>query len=172
MFYGNTRIFRTTRPDLASAWGAPLVIVLNDFEFVQGAELSSDELRLYFSAGTPVSHLYVMERPTVAQAFGAYGPITPDPDPDGDTGFPTLSADELEMYVSSDRGGERDIFVSRRASRGDPFPAVQRVAQLSAQNAEDLDPELTLDGTTMYLASNRSGSQGHDLFVATRTCAD
>jgi Tol biopolymer transport system component len=172
MFFGETLIFRTTRPDLVTSWGARQVIVPNDFQFVQGAELSSNDLRLYFCAGTPVLDLYVMERPTVDQPFGAYALVMPDPDPGGDTGFPTLSSDELELYVASEHAGERDIYSARRASRTDPFPTVTRVAELSAAGSADWDPELTFDGTTMYVASDRPGSQDIDLHVATRTCAD
>jgi Tol biopolymer transport system component len=172
MFFGKTRIFRTRRADLASPWGSRDVIVPDDFDLVQGAELSRDNLRLYFNAGSPSSDLYMMERATVTQALGPYVLIMPDPDPGGDTGWPTLSADELEIFVSSERGGERDIYTARRESRSLPFPTVTRVAELSAAGEAEWDPELTADGTTMYLSSTRGAAQGLDLYRATRTCAD
>lgn len=172
MLYGNTLIFRTTRTTTSSAWNPPNVLIPNDFDFVQGAELTRDDLRLYFSAGSPNEDLFLMERPTPTSAFGSYARIMPDPDPGNDIGYPAISTDELELYVSSDHGGERDIFVSRRANRMDPFPPVTRNDQLSLAGTNDWDPELSKDGTTMYFASTRAGSQGLDLFVSTRTCND
>jgi hypothetical protein len=172
LFYGNTLIFQTTRATTSDPWGPTSVLVPNIHDFVQGAELTRDDLRLYFAAGSPNEDLYLMERATPTAAFGGYAMVMPDPDPGSDTGYPTLSADELELYMSADHGGERDLFVSRRTSRSDPFPQVTRDDALSAAGTEDWDPELSKDGTAIYLATDRSGSQGLDLFVATRTCND
>jgi Tol biopolymer transport system component len=170
MIYGNTLLFRTTRASTSAAWNAPTVLVPNDFQLVQGAELTRDDLRLYFAAGSPSQDLYVMERPTPTSAFGAYAMIMPDPDPGNDMGYPTLSADELELYVSANHGGEQDIFVARRANRTDAFPQVTREPMLSLPGVDDWDPELSKDGTAMFFATDSGG--GIDLHVATRTCAD
>jgi Tol biopolymer transport system component len=172
MVFGKTMIFRTTRPDLASPWGQRQVIVPGDFDLVQGAELTRDDLRLYFSAGSPIEDLYLMERPNAGASFGPYVQIMPDPDPNGDSGYPTLSADELELFLSSEHNGERDIYSSRRASRTASFPPATIVDELSDPGTADWDPELSFDGTTMWLSSNRAGGQGLDIYVATRTCAD
>lgn len=170
MIYGNTLLFRTTRASKTDPWGAPNILVTNDFDLVQGAELSRDDLRLYFAAGSPSEDLFMMERTTPTSAFGAYARIMPDPDPGNDTGYPTLSDDELELYVSAEHAGERDIFVSRRANRSDPFPQVVREDDLSEASSDDWDPELSKDGTTMYFASSRADSQGIDIYVSTRSC--
>ncbi len=172
MYFGKMMLFRTTRPDLQSPWGSRQVIVPGDFDLVQGAELTRDDLRLYFSAGSPIEDLYVMERSNPSASFGPYVQVMPDPDPNGDSGYPTLSADELELFLSSEHNGERDIYTSRRASRAASFPPATVVNELSDPGTEDWDPELSFDGTTMWLASNRAGSQGMDIHVATRTCTD
>jgi hypothetical protein len=123
MIYGKTAIFRTTRADLTSMWSARTMIVPADFDLVQGAELANNDLRLYFSAGDAnLAKLYVMERSTTGVPFGPYAAVTPEVDPGNDMGYPTLSVDELELYVSAAHGGERDIYTSRRTSRTDPFP--------------------------------------------------
>jgi len=170
MIFGKTQLLRTTRPNVTSPWGQRTVIVPNDFAFVQGAELTHDDLRLYFNAGPSETHLYLMERPTPASAFGAYAMITPDPDPGGDTGFPTLSADELELFVSSNHGTGRDIYTAHRSTRTDAFPQFIVAGDLSSGGSDEIDPELSLDGTTMYQSID-SGA-GFDLRVSTRTCQD
>jgi Tol biopolymer transport system component len=169
IYFGKNALFRATRSSRADAFGPKTTIVSSPtLDLVQGAELSGDDLHLYFSAGSPIEDLYVMDRASRSDAFVTYTAL-PDPDPGGDIGYPTLSADELELFASSDHAGQRDIWTSRRADRTAPFPPVAVNAELSSID-EDWDPELSFDGATMYLASNRTGTQGQDIFVATRTC--
>lgn len=172
MIFGKTQILRTRRTSTSSMWGTRDLLVPGDFDLVQGSELSSDDLRLYFSAGSPTLDLYMMERATPTSAFGPYALIMPDPDPGGDTGYPTLSADELEMFVSSEHAGQRDIYTSVRTDRSAPFPQMTAVPAVSSA-FDDWDPELSRDGTELFLSSGRMPSLGaQDLWVATRACAD
>jgi Tol biopolymer transport system component len=173
IYFGKNELRRATRSNPSQAFGPSDVIVPGSaaFELVQGAELSSDNLRLYFSAGATASKLYVMERASLADEFTTFAEV--DIASTDDIGYPTLSSDGLELIVSQAVGGpqDRDLFVSRRATTSDPFPAPVPIAEL-ASNEEDWDPELSADGSTLWFASTRPPAMAQDVFVTTRTCLD
>lgn len=84
---------------------------------------------------------------------------------------PRLSADGLTLYfvrgkAGDEDGGSADIVFSRRSfeswSPPQPLPGVN-------SDADDLGPELSADGRTLYFYSNRAGGQGgYDLWMARR----
>lgn len=75
----------------------------------------------------------------------------------------TLTADMLELYFN--RAG--DIYAIVRSSLADPWSQAAIVSELSTQFAEST-PELSPDGLTIFFSSNRPGSAGVDIWVATR----
>lgn len=81
--------------------------------------------------------------------------------------WPSLSADGRELYFARETGGsqERDIFVTTRTARGEPWAAPAPVAELATDGDEQ---RLTLDatGTIAVFAANRDGST--DLYYTTR----
>ncbi len=78
---------------------------------------------------------------------------------------PTLTGDQLELYFNR----ANDIFVTTRATITDAWGPITLVTQLSQANITDTTPEITYDGLTMFLASNRAPLTGVlDLYVATR----
>jgi hypothetical protein len=50
---------------------------------------------------------------------------------------PVVSRDELTLFIAVLEGGERDIYVTRRESTGDPFPLPTKVAELSTDRADE-----------------------------------
>ncbi|MCK5796482.1 MAG: PD40 domain-containing protein [Deltaproteobacteria bacterium] len=79
---------------------------------------------------------------------------------------PTLTGDMLEIYFN--RGN--DIWSSRRASVKVAWDPPQKAMVLSSTAAET-NPEMTPDGLTIFLASNRTDplAQGsYDIYIATR----
>lgn len=110
-------------------------------------------------------------------------PLGPFSDPEpiaalahvGSDADPTLTADGLEMFFMTDRGGAGiDIWTSKRESVDDPWGDPDPVPKLNSADA-DYDPEISFDGLTIFLNSNRvvTGAKGgFDLFVATRTTRD
>jgi len=91
-----------------------------------------------------------------------------DPAADDD---PTLTGDLLELYFKSDRGGmnDFDIWLARRETIDEPWADPVEVAELSSKDFE-ATPEVSLDGLTITLASDRPGGGGGgiDLWISTR----
>lgn len=82
---------------------------------------------------------------------------------------PALSSDELEIYFASLKGGTYDIWTSTRSARDQPWSPATLVQSLSTPYA-DFEPDLGGDDLTMYLASDRPGTDfGTFLWVAQRT---
>ena len=86
---------------------------------------------------------------------------------------PTLTADELELYFSSNPNTDWDIWLVQRARSTAPWVAPVKVEELSSTSLDET-PEVSADGLTIYLASERPGGKfaGEHLWVshrATRT---
>ena len=76
---------------------------------------------------------------------------------------PTVTGDLLELYFNR---GAADVYVSKRASVTDAWGTPTLVAELGNS---DTGPEVSLDGLTMYLSSNRAGTLGlYDVMISTR----
>ena len=74
---------------------------------------------------------------------------------------PTLTADLRELYFNSNHGSETegDVWVARRDSAADPFAAPVLVAGLDTL-AFEANAAISLDGLTLYFASDREGGAG------------
>jgi hypothetical protein len=81
-----------------------------------------------------------------------------NPGPDDD---PSLTADGLELYFSSNRAGTEDIWVSLRESRETPWSEPIQVVELSSSFI-DATPGISPDGLTIWFESTRQ-SQSLDL---------
>jgi len=81
---------------------------------------------------------------------------------------PTLTADELELYFSSNPNTDWDIWVVKRASKADEWGTPSKVVELSSAVLDET-PEVSADGFTIYLASERTGgTAGEHLWVSHR----
>ncbi len=84
---------------------------------------------------------------------------------------PSLTADQLEIYFNSDRGGllEFDIWRAVRESIDAPWETPELVTELSSIGAEtraSVEP----DGLTIWLTARALGSEtGFDIWVSRRT---
>jgi Tol biopolymer transport system component len=79
---------------------------------------------------------------------------------------PTFTGDLLELYFMSTRNGTKDIWTSRRAAATDPWGPPAPVPELSSPS-NDWAPCVSLDGLSIWLATDRAGPQGH-IWTATR----
>jgi len=84
---------------------------------------------------------------------------------------PALTRDGLSLFFASDRpggAGNLDIWVSRRASIGDPWGEPVNVASVNSPGIENV-PVLSRDERLLFFNSNRPGGLGDiDLWVAHR----
>jgi hypothetical protein len=111
----------------------------------------------------------------VGPTLGPFGPATliaELSDPDAEDEDPSLTADLLELYFKSNRGGNHDIWVSRRSATNDPWGSPLLVSELSSPET-DQTPSVSLDGLTLWLSSDRpSMKPGFNIWVSTRPFSD
>jgi len=94
----------------------------------------------------------------------------------GSGGYISVSADELELYFTSDRAGglgREDLWVSTRQSVHDPWGPPTNLQTINSSYREGF-PCISPDGLTLYFSDyysgpDRPGGQGgHDLWFSTR----
>jgi serine/threonine protein kinase len=126
--------------------------------------ISADGLSLYFASDRPGgqgSHdLWVATRTSSTDAWSEpvnLGPPVNTPDFEG---FPSISADGLELYFTrtGHRGGN---CVAVRNSPQEPWQTpVKLDVTINSEAAEDWAPLVSFDGLTLYWISTRSGGAG------------
>ena len=84
------------------------------------------------------------------------------------TDNPTLTADLLEIYFTSDRAGQGDVWFARRAAVGLPFGAPEAIDVLNTSTFET-SSAISADGLTLWFGSDRLGGVGTtDIWVSSR----
>jgi len=82
---------------------------------------------------------------------------------------PEVSYDGLELYFHSDRTGDLDIYVSKRASTADSWGPAESLSASINSSENDKDASISKDGLTLVIASDRTGTAGgYDLYLSTR----
>ena len=89
-------------------------------------------------------------------------------------GSPTLTADETELFFTSGRNGQEDLFVSTRPGRESPWAEPANLGKsVNDSIGDDFSLRLAMNGLALYFASNRAGGFGAgDLYVTTRDSVD
>jgi hypothetical protein len=111
--------------------------------------------------------------PRVDGGLADFGPATAVAELNSANGDddPTLTFDQREIYFESNRdpsAGGGDIWRAVRATTDEPFGEPAIVVELSSVD-QDGTPEVTPDGLTIYLHSDRPGGLGaDDIWVSTR----
>lgn len=156
-------------------WGPPTL--MSDLSSTIDADddptLTSDQLEIYFDSerfvtGGAAGDVWTATRASTTDPFGTPTVVTQFlSGADDSTG--DLSPDGLRFYLGSDRqtSGDRDIWVSSRATPQSPWGTLTRVPELSADSINDTGTCESADGLSMIFASERTGSG--DLFFTTRT---
>lgn len=142
--------------------------------------VSKDGLSLYFTSPRNPEHptdpatakdwdIYVSERASVRDPWGAAQRLGSEINTDANEGAPSLSIDGHRLYFASNRTGGfggNDIYVARRHDKRDNFgwdPAVNIGGGVNS-NANDTNPAIVDDdatgGITLYFDSNRLGGLG------------
>jgi hypothetical protein len=173
-----TELYRAQRGSLADPWGTPeLLSTLGSPSADYMPWITADGTELWFSSARPGTigflDLWVATRAARGAPFAAPSHVTALGSTNDD-GCPTLSADALEIFFTSDRPGgpgQLDVFTSRRPARDQPFDAPRVVMELSS-TGDEFGLRLSADGTTMYLNYNTdvNGGGDADMWRATRNC--
>jgi len=79
----------------------------------------------------------------------------------------TITGDQKALYFFSDRDGVNRIY--RSTLSGGTFSAGQPVNLGGGTDTSDSNPVLSSNDLTLFFASQRTGSQGFDIYVATRS---
>ncbi len=79
--------------------------------------------------------------------------------PIADDEDPSFTGDLRELYFSSDRAGDSDIWVSRRANPADSWGAPTMVVELSSSGI-DRSPSVSLDGLSIWFTTDRELFRG------------
>jgi hypothetical protein len=100
--------------------------------------------------------LYSATRATSDAAFSALAPIPSVNGPDNEHD-PFLVDAGRDLFFSSTRAGEGDLFFARRARPDGAFSAVLPLDELNTAAYLESDPFVSEDRTTFFFASTRSG---------------
>jgi len=83
---------------------------------------------------------------------------------------PTLTSDLLEIYFTSTRGENADVYVAARASADEPFGAPEPVAAVNG-DADTASPAISLDGRTLWVGRDgdtTDDADDTDIWFSTR----
>jgi hypothetical protein len=134
--------------------------------------LTSDLLEIYFSSeregGAGDVDVWTARRASSDEPFSAPEPVTAVNTDEFETS-PAVGFDGLELWVGAEREGglgEQDIWVSRRASRGDDWSALENVMELNSPEKDIPRPPAA--GKVMPLGSRRGSSGYYQTFLAER----
>lgn len=142
--------------------------VINDAYDVQECDFSHDGLELYFSAanrpgGYGRYDLWVARRETINDPWQEPVNLGPNVNSSGGEIEPSISSDGLELYFAF--VDDPYTRVCRRASKDVPWGSPLLLLELG----EAWRPDISADGLTLYVESDRAGGYGGaDIWVATR----
>jgi len=175
-------IYVTKRSSIDSNWSEPenLGPPVNSADNDSGPSISSDGLKLYFSSTRPGGYgeddLWVATRPTTADQWGEpvnLGPTVNGPNWDY---FPSISADGLELYFTSNRPGNHgfvDIWVSTRLTTEDDWKEPVNLGPPVNDTTWAESPSISTDGLALFFESDRTGGVGHnDIWMTRRVTRD
>jgi len=170
---GGLDLWWSKRADPESPWGTPTLIAnVSSSSDELTANMSSDGLRLYIGSTRLGSYdVFVASRATTADDFDIPVPIA-ELNTTNDEREISVSADELEGFIASNRPGSTrvDIYRTTRPDLATSWSLPVRVSEL-ASALDELGPDLSHDGTTLYFNYNADVSGGDaEIWSATRSC--
>lgn len=183
--YGQSDIWITTRQTKDDPWGPPVNLgpVVNSSGQDEHPSISADDLSLYFGStrvGGSGSHdIWVTTRETKDAPWGKPVNLGSPVNSQYSEWCPHISADGLSLYfcdyLTPRPGGygEWDIYVTTRATVSDPWGEPANLGPNVNSSGIDASPEISADGLTLFLNSNRSGGlTGSDIWMTRRKTKD
>jgi len=144
--------------------------------------ISADGLELFFDNGLRVrpggqggGDVWVARRATPLSNWNEPENLGPVVNSVFNDGVPKLSRDGLTLFFSSDRPGgfgQRDIWVTSRPSRTEPWTAPVNLGSAVNGPGSDWCPAISPDGRLLIFQSDRPGGfGGDDFWMSTRISA-
>ncbi|MFC1603897.1 hypothetical protein ACFL5F_02615 [Planctomycetota bacterium] len=142
-----------------------------------GPSMSTDGLELYLDGDRPGGYgsydLWISTRATTNDPWGDPINLGPSLNTSVYDFGPSISANGLEIYFSSNRGGAIDIWVAMRATISDTWEEPVNLGPAVNSSSGDIGPSISADGLELYFGSDRSGGLGrNDLWVTKRETID
>jgi hypothetical protein len=180
-------MFLTTRPSTQDPWGTPVSLgawgvncglfkytgVLLGFTTADGLEAY-----WYFSnkqkpGGYGSNDLYMMKRETIDADWGPFVNMGLVVNSSAGEAAATISPDGLELYFHSGTRpgghGSYDLWVTKRATRNDPWGIPENLREPINSAYSDLCPRISADGLSLFFCSDRPGGYGSgDLYMLRR----
>jgi len=126
------------------------------------SNMSFDGLELYFGSDRPggrgESDIWVTTRATTDDDWGVPVNLGSIVNGSKDDWAPSISADKLSLYFTSDRTGSQgfsDMWVTTRASVSDPWGPPVNLGPIVNSSAWDARPSISADGLSLFFGSNR-----------------
>ncbi len=166
---GGNDLWMSTRVSPGGPFGEPINLgaIINSSANDDYPALSADGLTLVFNSNRPGGQgrhdLFMCRRASPGEPFDQPVNLGPTVNSNANEGNPVLSSDGLTLLFQSDRAGGQgsyDLWVCRRASMDGQFGEPVNLGPIVNSKGDDLAPELSNDGRTLYFASNRPGGQG------------
>lgn len=139
--------------------------------------VSCDNLRMYYTTQKSGIgwRLWFSERKTASDPWPAGTEILELNRMGSYLVIPRLTVDELtiffQAYNMTGGVGEHDIWMASRTDRHLPFQYIRNLTEINTI-ANEVHPNVSPDGLTLYFASNRNLGQIYHIFKATRTSRD
>ncbi len=137
---------------------------VNSLAAEDSAEISRDGLSIYLNASNALAF---STRPTVADGFSAPVPIA-SLNAGGPASDPSVTADNLEMLFSSDRGGLPCIYRATRATTAAEWGGLTLIPALCSGSSTG-GPAISGDGLTVVYNTQLDVLGEGDLFISHRT---
>jgi hypothetical protein len=138
------------------------------------ADLSADELTIYFSSPRPGSigkdDIYQATRTSTSMPFGGILPVS-GVNTEREEREPRMTADGRSMFAISTIAENTGyhIMLTTRANTAVVFEGLQPLANVNSLSYNDNDPYILPTGNTLYFSSDRQGSGPFGLYRSSRT---
>jgi hypothetical protein len=181
---GNWDLQVLRRASIDDDWGPPqnLGPAVNTANVEACSSISADGLTLYFNSNRPggygSSDIYMTTRATKGAPWGPAVNLGPKVNGPASEAWPWISADGLELYLSSTRPGgygDWDFWVTKRATGNDPWGAPVNLGPVVNSPYTETGPCLSPDGLLLVFSdyfltsSPRPGGYGsNDMWMSRR----
>ncbi|MFB0556216.1 MAG: LamG-like jellyroll fold domain-containing protein [Phycisphaerae bacterium] len=164
---GGLDLYVTTRATIDDPWREPVNLgpIVNSAGNDSDPSISHDGLSLYLSTfrgprpgGLGGDDIWVTRRASTSHAWGEPVNLGPPINTAHNDFMPTISADGLSLFFSSDRPGGYggyygDIWVTTRATTDDLWGEPVNLGPTVSSLYNEADPSISADGSTLYFNS-------------------